>query len=220
MDVECFYGMEPHNIYTCKVTRINIKHPNRTISSFVGNHYDRKTDENVKWLLIQRNSRDDRSARGSFNVNVEYLPVNLQQRFPNLKRLTIHSCGLKNITRNDLKGLENLEFISLSSNRLTLLPDDLFADMKNLKTVHFDNNKIQFLSSKLLKPIEHSLDAAIFYGNGKLNANFVKSGKINLQQFKDIIDRKCTPPAPEVPAAEEMDKLAENLESSTVSTDA
>lgn len=83
----------------------------------------------------------------------EKFPRGFHKVFPNLLALEINGCGLKTISREDLKGLENLSTLFLPSNELETLPSDLFRDMRNLKYISFANNNLKFLTSKLLQPI-------------------------------------------------------------------
>lgn len=124
---------------------------------------------------------------------VHYLPRNLHKIFPKLERLTINHCGMKNISREDLKGLENLEEIDLSNNELKSLPEDLFRDMKKLKSIYFDDNHIEAMSSNLLQPIKDTLEVAGFERNDKINDFYGKGFqcKNDLDQLMKTIDEKC-----------------------------
>jgi hypothetical protein len=48
----------------------------------------------------------------------KYFPLGLDQLFPNLCVIKIIECGLKKISRENLAGLVNLEFLDLSHNEL------------------------------------------------------------------------------------------------------
>lgn len=62
------------------------------------------------------------------------------------------SCTLKEISRNDLNGLEGLNCLIITRCKLTTLPEDLFIDMKLLHYVDLSSNRIEFASSKVFEP--------------------------------------------------------------------
>lgn len=124
---------------------------------------------------------------------MEAFPRNLQLVFPNVKYLTIQGCGLQNVSREDLNGLENLEYLNLWFNNLTSLPDDLFAGMEKLERIDFYKNKIERFSSKLLEPIRSKLKFADFTGNVKVNDffNVDDKNKNDLTKLIKLIDSNC-----------------------------
>ena len=93
--------------------------------------------------------------------------------FPNLRALEIHNCGLREITRQDLTGLSGLEYLRLSGNSLTFIPNDLLVDMPKLGQIDFSSNTIRKVSSKFLEPIKSSLFNANFYNNPSISEDFV-----------------------------------------------
>lgn len=156
-----------------------------------GEHFRGKSNQDVKYFFID-------------NQPLEAFPRNLQEKLPKLKHLFIRGCGLKKISKADLVGLENLEWLCLSGNYLTSLPDDLLDDMKKLRQIHFDNNKLERLSSKLLKHYNgrfHRLEIANFQGNTKIDDVFtgiksVYQKPVTLKRLKEVMD-SLEPPLPE-----------------------
>lgn len=73
----------------------------------------------------------------------------ISSNFSHLKALSIKSSKLREISRNDLKPLVNLEVLSLNGNDLKYLPADLFIDFKHLKSLSFANNKIQLVGLEI-----------------------------------------------------------------------
>lgn len=130
-------------------------------------------------------------------TTVNFIPRGLNLIFPNLDKLKIKNCGLKRITREDLVGLEKLRHLYLDGNELTSLPDDLFIDMPNLKWINFGCNKIEFVSSDLLKPIMNELKYADFSKNTKIDKYFYPQLTGSVQSLKDlmkVIDEQCHEP--------------------------
>ena len=110
------------------------------IEGFKGLHAEGKSHNDVKLVLFRKS-------------NLNYFPRDLGKHFPNLTDLFIIGSGLKEVTKNDLKGLEGLTCLHIRNCQLTTLPDDLFTEMPNLREVSFCGNKIDFASSELLKPL-------------------------------------------------------------------
>lgn len=139
------------------------------------------------------------SFNGTF---IEYVPKGLIDNFPNFRSLVIRRCGLKEISRRDLIGLENLMDLQLPSNQLTLLPINLIANMKQLKTVSFRNNQLEYVSSEMLSPIlTNGLQLVVFSLNKALNSSFKalpdKAGPkhvLSIENLIEEIDEQCKSP--------------------------
>lgn len=190
MEIECnfeefdWYDCHEQNslIYTCVVTSANILNRAVEIRSFKGEHEDGQTNADVKAILFRE-------------AKVEYFPRKLHEIFPNLTHLEISDSGFKTISAEDLIGLENLLEFSIINTDLTTLPDDLFANMPNLKAIWFSNNKIEFATSKLLKPfIGRSIDTFQLDGNTAIDEYYVANHAKTLEGLMKMIDEKCKKP--------------------------
>lgn len=191
MDVKCEYKLEsligfPRKFYTCMLSSVSItSFDNRTIQPFVGVHHNGKSDGDVEAVWIS-------------DSIVEFFPQGLSRMFPQLIAMSIFNCGLKQITRDDLRGLKSLQAIYLNSNKLTTLPNDLFADMPNLKRIIFYNNKLKYITSELLEPIkDNELSLVNFSDNGNLDAFYWpgKAGTVDsIYELMEIIDTNCKAP--------------------------
>lgn len=174
--------------YTCEVDYINLK-PGTIIKSITGQHEDGKTNLDVHAIWFSRLNHSTYLLRGFSNI------------FPNLTFLRVYLYKLKEITRDDLVGLENLEELDASYCGLTFLPDNLFEGMRKLKVISFSNNKLVHLSSKLLKPLLlNQMSSINFENNPNINSFYDsgdKEGSVNsLEDLMDIIDKNCGPPIP------------------------
>lgn len=149
------------NIYTCWIDSVAITRiDERTIKSISGQHLCGKSDKDVEAIRFHE-------------TIVTYFPRGLHKIFPRLILIYIFNCRLKEIIRDDLKGLENLEQIYLNNNRLKTLPSNLFDGMPMLRRIEFWNNELEFVSSKLLRPIkENGLSFTLidFRGNKNIDA--------------------------------------------------
>lgn len=96
MDIDCQFGFNQYEMYSCFVTSAVITNPFHVIKLFKGVHLDGKSNEDIILISFDK-------------TNVEYFPRDLHKHFPNLKRVYISECGLKEILRWDLKGLCGLQ---------------------------------------------------------------------------------------------------------------
>lgn len=146
------------------------------IKIFYGRHLKEKTNADVKWFY-------------AVGKPLCVCPRYLHKVFPNLQCLTMIGCDIEKISRDDLIGLENLEFLILSNNKLTSLPDDLFVGMKNLRRIYFNNYKLGVLGSRLIKPIEATLEYGDFRNNIGIDERFTRgSRKFSLSDLKNAAD--------------------------------
>ena len=175
--------------YTCTAVEAVIKHP-RTITTFIGRHMLGCLNKDVKNLWFLKSV-------------VEFWPYSLDVTFPGLRTLKIIGCGLKAITKNDLKGLHNLEHLNLSGNKLKTLSDDLFEDMTKLRQVNFSNNLLDRLSSQVLRPLEGILKEADFRGNPAINVRYIHEN--GFDAFLENLDNHQ--PQPNVPKQPKQPKV-------------
>lgn len=160
MEVWCNYRLNVFS-YFCTVPKLTITSPDVEITAFTGGHSRGKSNKSVRDLEVEPNNK------------VEFLPKDLYKTFPNLSVLKLVSCGLKDVTRHDLKGLHKLIELDLSSNRLKTLPDDLFLFNDNISSINFSSNIFEHLGSKVLEPIKDILKFADF-SHTKVNFTFLK----------------------------------------------
>lgn len=211
MEAQCEYS-DGTGIYKCDVTQICVIVPNTEIKKFIGTHLPRKSVSDVTWLVIE-------------NKTVKFFPENLHKTFQNLTLLEIRNCGLRKISNSDLTGHPNLTIVNFNDNNLVSLPDDLFDNMLKIQYIHFKRNKIENMSSKLLKPLENTLESADFRENVKINEQFFIGydddfdefceDMNDFQRFSRLIDRCCTPPEPEPIPLDGRDEKIKRLDGMT-----
>ena len=186
MEVKCefqlgnwYKGKRRSTFYSGFAT--SIKNPGTLVTVIKGVHEEGKTNYNVKGLTLASDKK------------IEQFPRGIQNFFLSLTFLAIGDCGLKNISRQDLLGLENLKMLYLHQNKLKALPDDLFQNMINLERIQFSNNEITTMSSKLFKPLnKEKLNLADFNGNPSIDYCFdSKYGNTSLDVLLKKIDESC-----------------------------
>lgn len=182
MEIHCEYFSESG--YSCVVRKVVKNSSASGAIVFKGDHRPGKLNYDVRRVDIE-------------NQPLDAFPRYLHEKFPNLTQLWIPGCGIKKISKADLIGLENLDFIHLDENKLTSLPDNLLCGMKNLRSIFCNHNKLERLSSKLLKPVETTLQFALFEKNTKIDDRYSKfEGNKSLKRLMDVLDA-LEPPLPE-----------------------
>lgn len=191
MEIKCTFETQywpalSDNFYTCHVTSASITEiDNRVIQSFTGVHGNDKTDNDVEAIFFEE-------------TKINFFPRGLHKIFPQLMAIRIYHCGLKDITKDDLEGLENLELLDLCENDLETLPSNLFEGMIKLKKINLSGNELEFLTSNLLKPIMNNKLISVSFCDNKSIDAFYSSGYsesvADLDALMEIIDENCETP--------------------------
>lgn len=77
-----------------------------------------------------------RAISFSFNQKVEFLPIQVGQKFPNLVQYRAANCAVRRVTKDNFEGLVKLEALRLSGNRIEKIASDTFEGLSNLKLVY------------------------------------------------------------------------------------
>lgn len=185
MELECkFSVVSTSHIYTCVFKNASILTPDCEIVGVKGTPVEGYTNEDVAWVEFYPDSK------------VHYFPKNLHKIFPNMSSLMINGCGLRQIRKQDLVGLERLEDLTIPHNYITRLNDDLFENMTNLVSVNFRNNRIEYASSKVLQPIIAKIEKFNIRDNPVLDDYYIKGSSYGCSTLKILmnkIDEKCQP---------------------------
>lgn len=83
------------------------------------------------------------------NKGIEYLPVNVYEKFPNLIGISAWNCAVKAVTKKNFKNLKQLKFLGLASNHIETIDENTFEDLISLTTLNM-RKKILILQNCLL----------------------------------------------------------------------
>lgn len=188
--------------YVCEVTSAIIVQPNTRVKAYIGVHLLGQTDDDVEAISFS-------------HVLVRFFPRGLHKIFPNLKAVYMKGCGLKQISKKDLSGLENLLTLNIDSNQLKSLPRDLFDNMKKLQHVSFSGSQLARVDSRMLEPILwNDLSLVSFCGNANNYAIFDPSYPLSVssvQQMISEIDANFTKPIEEDENETSMQSFAKSF---------
>lgn len=127
--------------------------------------------------------------------NVEFLPTNFLQTFPDLIAIQFWNCSLQTI-ENHFKGLSKLQNLKLAYNKISNIADDAFVDLVNLENLALNYNRIQFLGAHIFDTLAQ-LEILSLNNNQikvvqpEIFSSLVKIENINLDQNKiSTVDEK------------------------------
>lgn len=83
-----------------------------------------------------------------YNKKILYLPIEMDQTFPNLERYNAGYCALTTISKDNFKGLSKLNYLALQGNKIEKIQSDTFEDLVSLDGLHLDKNRIRFLNAE------------------------------------------------------------------------
>ena len=83
---------------------------------------------------------------------------------------------MRNITAGTFAGLVSLTKLDLSTNNITFIDEDAFAEMSKLRTLYLERNRIQIVGAKWFDPVSHPALYKVQIGTSsefKLNHNHI-----------------------------------------------
>lgn len=196
MELSCSYE-DLADGYNCRAKNVITNQMNQIVTIENGIHIPDYGNINVEIFYVHTENK------------FEYLPVGLNNIYPNLIKLNVEYTSLKIINISDFIGLTGiktihfndnqiqsfpgdtfstlvkLEYISLKNNSIEILASNTFENLKNLEQVYFQNNQIQYLDSLLFKNND-KLQSISFNGNRLVNigSELIKHwNQIKLIQF-------------------------------------
>lgn len=77
----------------------------------------------------------------SFNQKVDFLPIQVNQKFPNVIEYRAANCALQRVKKANFEGLIKLEALRLSGNRIERIASDTFEGLFKLKLINIGSQK-------------------------------------------------------------------------------
>lgn len=183
MELECeFKFKSATSLYTCVIKSATITKQKTSITGIKGIHSGGRRNCDVEAIRFE-------------NQIVRYFPRELHKIFSGLIYFEISNCELKEVSRNDLMGLEYLVELNLTGNHLTTLPNNLFANMPKLQKIFLGDNKLERLSSQLLEPLlQNELTFVGLENNRKINLFYDSWGDLesveSVEKLMKTIDER------------------------------
>lgn len=76
----------------------------------------------------------------SDNKEISFLPVKVAEKFPNLEIYSASRAVVKEVWKKNFESLKYLKVLYLNNNQLKRLPNDVFADLKELRVIDLGKN--------------------------------------------------------------------------------
>lgn len=121
----------------------------------------------------RKRGKDDVHGVIVCKINITKIPECIHEQFKNIVCLHISSCmDIREICREDFRGLENLKEVAITGTLIEIIPGDLFTDLVHLEVIELLMNKIKYIGRDVFKTLKKI--AYIDLGlNVKINAIFV-----------------------------------------------
>lgn len=74
------------------------------------------------------------------NKNIQFLPVNINKKFPNLVYYFASNAAIEKISALNFRGLSNLANVNLAANRIESVPDYCFEGLYSMMEISFGTN--------------------------------------------------------------------------------
>lgn len=89
-----------------------------------------------------------RVERMEFSENryIEFLPILLHQKFPNIKKYYAARCAIKEITKQNFKNLLKLREVNLAGNQIYAVLSDIFKGIERLFKLNLSKFKLMCLT--------------------------------------------------------------------------
>lgn len=70
------------------------------------------------------------------NKNIQFLPISVHQKFPNLVAILAENCSILEIYRENFEKLTKLELLFLSGNKIYTIWSDTFSDLTAVRKIY------------------------------------------------------------------------------------
>lgn len=165
--------------YKCtdNVTQITAR-GDRTVADIIGAHNEEKSHDNV--LVFS-----------AFKTKIFYFPKELTTSFPNLKYISIKSCGLRELSCRDLEQFgEKLTYLWLCNNDIEIIERNLFKNNPNLAILNLIGNKIKFVEHGAIGELAYP--HSLYLKNNPCYSGSISYDEEGLPDFVTEIEEKCT----------------------------
>lgn len=128
------------NLYTC-TAGILPSDGGRNVSDVTHRHLVGRDNDDVQALFIDE--------------SIAFTPRNIHSFFPNLVAFTIYNKNTAELTRESLKGLNDLRLFEFSYNSLRIVEPDLFIENPKIEWIHFGNNPIRHVGFNVFDNLQN-----------------------------------------------------------------
>ena len=138
-------------LYTCESINFTNQVQNVQIHYVTNLHEMGRRDRDVKVFIIKHQV-------------CHFLPLKIENFFPQLQELEVDTSGLKKLYRENFERLDNLRMAIFPGNEIEFLPGDLFAYNHRLTHIDFSQNRIKSIGRDLFDTL-YNLKYLVFDEN-------------------------------------------------------
>jgi Leucine-rich repeat (LRR) protein len=104
---------------------------------------DTTTSVDSPGIKVSSNDSSIKGLRFYNNKQIQYLPVEVAKKFPNLLVYSVASCSLKNLLKLNFEGLEKLKLLYLNGNQIETIETGTFKDLVDLEVLCLSKKYLQ-----------------------------------------------------------------------------
>lgn len=142
--LECNFAIHEHGwgkFYTCHALNLVVTKEDRIITEIKGQHMYGKSNDDIEELYVHHG-------------DCAMLPLNLGAFFKNLNIFYVKASQLKELTSEDLKGLNKLKVFDVSHNLIERLEKGIFDGHSSIEKISFVDNELNFID-------KHAFDSLV-----------------------------------------------------------
>ncbi|KAL7011117.1 hypothetical protein ACKWTF_014095 [Chironomus riparius] len=133
----------------------------------------------TEFMIMSRRAEAVKAFMSNNLKNIEFLPENVNEKFPNLANFEALNCSIKAVRKENFFGLQKLVKLVLDYNEIQELGANVFDDLIRLKTLSIQYNKI------------HDINAATFKNLKALHGLYIGHNKLkylNKNLFENLLE--------------------------------
>lgn len=198
INLECEFSTTSWNVISgtkCFVKNLIVTSPGQQISSINGQSTSYYQSHEVKILDI-------------FSQTVHYMPSGIEKFFPKIEGIQIRNSKLKVIEKSDLAPFVGLKELHLQGNDLETLKSNLFDDNLDLQVITLSSNKLKFIGENILSKL-----TKLYHANFNINTCISQyaSTQAEIPQLIADLKVKC-PPSVETKQVKDLKQQISDLE--------
>lgn len=166
LSIQAIYSMEQNCVFNQGYFEVWA----RTVSLYYCEIFDTKLSneyEAVKTLTYENEKSDSDVLAVLYGPGntLDFIPCSLYVKFPNLKLLRVHACGLKEIESQYFRNARNLKSIEIENNMINHLEAYIFVGAPNVESINLFNNGIESVHSKTFGGLNKLASLELSYNN-------------------------------------------------------
>lgn len=147
------------------------------------------TKINAGGFLIN-SPRDESVERIDFayNKQIEYLPENISEAFPNLKVYDAAACAIRKISRANFVNLKSIQKLFFDGNLIERVEGDVFEGLTTLEFIYLSHNNIKFIDVNAFATL-NNLKRLDLFNNNCISTDFRSSDA--LKTVTAVVTNQC-----------------------------